>query len=426
MGNVSFSNEELFEKDVLKSELPVLVYFYSEDCQICTFVQPLVEMIAEKYKGYMKFVKIFRQRNRSLAEKLNIKSSPAILFYKDGQERCIRLNGYVSHSELKNSIDGIIEGYCIGKPKERVHTDVLIIGAGPAGMAAAIYASRAKLMTVTIDEGMIGGQVATTFTVANYPGTNGVIRGMDLMENMKKQAEKFETRVDSFVEIKNIDLSGDKKIVETEDIEYAAKALILATGAVPRKLPVQEEREFRSRGVHYCATCDGALYQDANLIVVGGGNSAVEEAVFLTKYAKKVTVIHQFDKFQATKSAQNELFKTQNIEVIWNSEIREIKGDTFVKSVVVENLKTKERFDMDVDGIFVYIGAEPRTELFRNKVKLDDKGYIIVNDEMKTSVKGVFAAGDVINKKIRQIATAVGDGTVAGIMVERFVNNRET
>jgi thioredoxin reductase (NADPH) len=419
------TDNENFENDVIKNSMPTAVYFYSEDCAPCMAFSPIFDRLADKYNGHMKFIKIFRQHNRQLAEKYNVKSSPTVLFFKDGQEVCSRLTGYITGPEFRNVVDGVIQGVCITREKEKVYCDVLILGGGPAGLSAAIYAARAKLLTVVVDEGLTGGQVSTTFHVANYPGTNGVIRGMDLMENIKKQALDFGTQIDDLKEIKQIELDAEEKYVSTEDTEYFAKTVIIATGAQPRKLPVNEEKEFRGRGVHYCATCDGAMYQDTNVLVIGGGNSAVEEAVFLTRYVKHVTIIHQFDYFQASKAAQDEAFKNPNISVIWDSQVSKINGDNFVKSVIIENIKTKETREIETDGLFVYIGMQPKTDMFKGLVEMDENAYIKADEDMKTNIEGVFVAGDVRIKKVRQIATATADGVIAGIMAERYVNAKD-
>jgi thioredoxin reductase (NADPH) len=248
---------------------------------------------------------------------------------------------------------------------------------------------------------------------------------MDLMENIKKQALDFGTQIDDLKEIKQIELDAEEKYLSTEDTEYFAKTVIIATGAQPRKLPVNEEKEFRGRGVHYCATCDGAMYQDTNVLVIGGGNSAVEEAVFLTRYVKHVTIIHQFDYFQASKAAQDEAFKNPNISVIWDSQVSKINGDNFVKSVIIENIKTKETREIETDGLFVYIGMQPKTDMFKGLVEMDENAYIKADEDMKTNIEGVFVAGDVRIKKVRQIATATADGVIAGIMAERYVNAKD-
>jgi len=413
-----------FENDVIKSELPVVVYFYSEDCPLCLSISPMIERVAERYSGLVKFVKIFRQENRELAEKSNIKSSPTLLFYRNGQEVCSRLNGYFNNRELRKEIESILAGACLNKKKEKEYCDVLVLGAGPAGLSAAIYAARAKLRTLVVEQGLPGGQAATTFHVANYPGTNGVIRGLDLMENMKKQAEEFGTIIDDMKAVLEVDLLQTEKFIKTEDKDYYAKSVIIATGAEPKKLPAEGERQFRGRGVHYCAACDGAMYQDSDILVVGGGNSAVEEAVFLTRYAKHVTIIHQFDHFQASKISQEQALKNTNISVIWDSEVKKIIGENFVKSVIIENVKTKEQKEVAIDGVFVYIGSQPETDVFRGTLRLNESGYILADEDMKTNISGVFAAGDIRDKRVRQITTATGDGVIAGIMAERYINGK--
>jgi len=418
------STMENFDKDVLKSDIPVAVLFYTESCPVCDAFMPIFERTAQKYGKYMKFVKIYRQQNRQLVEDLKIKSSPTVLFYKEGNEVCTRLNGYISNAEFVEAIERVIGDVCKGEKREKVHCDFLILGGGPAGLTAAIYAARAKLHTVVVDEGLIGGQVATTFQVANYPGTNGVVRGIDLMENMKKQALDFGAYIDDLKEISDVNLEGKEKLVTAKDTDYYAKAVLIATGATPRRLPVEGEKEFRGRGVHYCATCDGAMYFDANILVVGGGESAAEEAVFLTRYAKHVTIINRHDYLKASKTAQDEVFRNPNISVVWNSEVRKINGDSFVKSVTIENLKTGKIEEIETDGLFVYIDTQPKTELFAGKVGMNEEGYILTNEDMATNIPGVFAAGDVRAKKVRQIATAVGDGAVAGIMAERYINGK--
>ncbi len=423
-GTIIFTDSNNFENDVLNSSLPAAVYFYSEDCPPCVALEPVFERIVKMYGGHMRFVKVFRQQNRQLAESYKIKSSPTLLFFRDGKETCARLNGYISSLELRRAIESVIGGSCPEKAREKVYCDVLVLGAGPAGLSASVYAARAKLHTVIIDEGLPGGQVATTFHVANYPGTNGVVRGIDLVENMKNQAVSFGVQIDDMKEVLEVRFEGNEKYVKTEDTDYFAKSIIIATGAEARKLPAEGEREFRGRGVHYCATCDGAMYHDADVIVIGGGNSAVEEAVFLTRYAKHVTIIHQLDHFQASKVAQDEALRNPMISVIWDSEVRKINGENFVRSVTIENIKTKEIKELETDGIFVYIGMKPRTELFRDKLQMDENGYILTNEDMMTNMPGIFAAGDVRKKKIRQIATAVGDGVTAGVAAEKYINGK--
>ncbi len=415
---------EDFENEYIKTGVSSVVYFYSDDCPHCSAFNQIFERSEEALKDKIKFIKIFRQMNRSLAEKYNVTTSPTVIFFKDGEEACARLTGYINNPEFKQSLENLLGGKCEFFDRSLIKSDLLVLGSGPAGLAAAIYAARSKLDTIVIDEGMVGGQVTSTYTILNYPGTNGAIRGLDLVENMKRQAVGFGAKIHDLKEILEINLEGPEKHVKTEDSDYYAKVLIIATGSRPRKLPAEGEREYYGRGIHYCAMCDGALYQDTNLIVVGGGNSAAEESVFLTRYAKKVTIVSRYDQLRASKSIQEEVFKNPEINVIWNSEVKKVSGRNFVDKVEIENVITKEKTELDVDGVFVYIGMEPRTELFNGKLKLDDYGFIVTDEDMKTNISGVFAAGDVREKNVRQIVTAVSDGAIAGIMAEKFINGR--
>lgn len=420
------SNAEKFEDDVLKCPLPVAVNFYSDECPPCEAVAPIFERLAEKYRDQIKFVQIFRGENRQLAEKLGIKSSPAILFYKSGQEVCQRLTGYITKPELRKAVEDTIGGTCKTSERKRYDCDAIVVGAGPAGLTAAIYLARGKLKTIIIDEGLPGGQASMTHHVANYPGTHGVIKGKELTSNMVEQAMSYGADIHDLQEISEIDLQSNPKYIKTGDADYYAPCIVLATGSEPRKLPAEGEREFRGRGVHYCATCDGALYQDRNIIVVGGGNSALQEAVYLTRFASHVTVIHQFDKFQASQVAQDELLNNPNIDVIWNAEVQKVQGDTSVEGIIIKDRNTSETKVVNADGIFVYIGTQPRTGLFQNQVNLNDNGYIVTDQELKTTIDGVFAAGDVRDKLVRQVATAVGDGATAAIMAEKMLAEQNT
>jgi thioredoxin reductase (NADPH) len=424
--NIVHINGDEFEAVVLKSEIPVIVDFYSEDCAPCEVLAPIFEKMAEKYNGHIKFVKILRQANRDFAKSLNVSSSPTLLFFKDGREIGIRLNGFMNKPQVRKAIEDILGDVIPKEPLRQIKCDVLILGAGAAGLTAAIYSSRAKLATVVIDESVPGGQTASTYHVANYPGTPGVVRGKEIISNMREQALSFGARIDDLKEVFEVRLEGNTKYIRTEDTEYFAKAVIIASGARPRSLPAEQADEFKGKGVHYCATCDGSMYQDRKVVVVGGGNSAVEEAVFLTRFASHVTIIHQFDNFQASKTAQEEAFKNDKIDTIWDSEVRRVNGQGHaLTSVVIENLKTKELSEVPTEGAFVYIGTEPMSSQFKGQVKTDEWGYIVASEDTKTSADGVFAAGDIRTKPIRQVVTAASDGAVAAIMAERYVLNRK-
>lgn len=422
-GNVLNANVDNFNDIVLKSPIPCVVYFYSDDCLPCLTFSPAFERAASELHEHLRFVKVLRPLNRPLADKYSIKSSPTIVFFKDGSETCSRLSGYIKYSEFKDTIDKVLNKSCTSGCKNIIHCDVAILGAGPAGLTAAIYSARSKLNTVVIESNLPGGQVSTTFHVANYPGTNGVIRGIDLMDNMKRQAESFGAQIDDLCQITDIKLDENEKLIMTQNTDYYAKSVIICIGAEPRKLPVENEQEYRGRGIHYCATCDGALYQDADVVVVGGGASAVEESLFLLRYAKTVTIINRSDHFKAPKYSVDEVLKNPSVKVLWNSVIKEVKGDNFVRSVIIEDLKTKKLSELPTDAVFVYIGMQPNTTLFKKYLKLSENGYIITDENMATNIPGVFAAGDIREKQVRQISTAVGDGTIAGIMAERYINS---
>ncbi|ABB14266.1 thioredoxin-disulfide reductase [Carboxydothermus hydrogenoformans] len=422
---VIYLSQEQFDEVVLKSDVPVIVDFYSEDCPPCEALAPAYEKLAQQYGDKFKFVKIYRQQNRPLAEKLGVKGSPTVLFYVNGQEVGQRLTGYISKRQLREAMEKAFGQKLLPEVPETVKYDVIVLGGGPAGLSAALYTARAKLRTIVVDESVPGGQAATTYHIANYPGTPGTIRGKELTQNMLNQALAFGAEVDDLKEVLKVELTGEVKRVITEDKIYEAPAIILATGAEPRKLPAEGEDLFRGRGVHYCATCDGAMYQGMKVVVVGGGNSAVEEAVFLTRFATEVTIIHQFDHFQASKVAQEEAFANPKIKVIWDSEVRKVVGDKHVTGVVIENLKTKELSTVPTDGVFVYIGTQPKTNLFAGQVEMNEWGYIITDEEMRTNIPGVFAAGDLRQKSVRQAVTAAADGVIAAVNVERYLASKK-
>jgi thioredoxin reductase (NADPH) len=302
--------------------------------------------------------------------------------------------------------------------------DVVVVGAGPAGLTAAIYAARARLRTLVLDEGLPGGQVKTTHKVSNYPGFPEDVKGTELAALFAKQAERFGARIARAVEITDMDLkSPDKRFVLDEEEEVVARAVIVATGAKPRPLGIPGETEFRGRGLSYCATCDGAYYDGKDIHVIGGGNSAVEESLFLTQFAKSVTIIHQFDQFQAEASTAKEAIEHPKIKVLWSHEPRAFMGDGTVDRVQVESLKTHETHELKTDGVFVFVGMIPRTDLLKGVVPLDRWGCVETDDSMATSVPGVYAAGDIRAKRFRQITTAVADGTIAALAVQKYLRD---
>ncbi len=300
--------------------------------------------------------------------------------------------------------------------------DVIIIGGGPAGLTAGLYTSRARLKSLLIEKGFPGGQVMTTEWVENYPGFEDGVSGAELAQKMEKQAVKFGLEIVQGSVI-NISLDNNiKKVVLEDEKQYEAKAVIIATGSNPRPLKIEGEDEFRGRGVSYCATCDGAFFKDSKLAVIGGGDSAVEEGLFLTKFAETVYIVHRRDELRAAKVVQERAFENPKIKLVWDSVPEKIEGDnTGVNAVHIKNVKTGEKSVLDVQGIFIYIGYNPNTDFLKEIIKLDESNYVLANDDMFTSAQGIFVAGDVRKKLLKQIATAVGDGATAAISAEKYI-----
>lgn len=300
--------------------------------------------------------------------------------------------------------------------------DVVIIGGGPAGLTAGLYTSRARLKSLLIEKGLPGGLVTTTEWVENYPGFEEGIMGVELAQKMEKQAVRFGLEIIQGT-VNGIVLNNNiKKIILEDNQQYEAKGIILATGAHPRPLRIEGEDQFRGRGVSYCATCDGAFYREKRIAVVGGGDSAVQEAIFLTKFAEIVYVIHRRDELRAEKILQERAFSNPKIKFVWNSVADKIDGDDAGVNVLhVKDIKTGEKSALDVQGVFIYIGYNPNTEFLKGLVALNENNYIITDENMSASVPGIFAAGDVRNKPLKQIATAVGDGATAAMAAEKYI-----
>lgn len=304
---------------------------------------------------------------------------------------------------------------------ERMY-DVIIIGAGPAGMTAGVYASRADLDTLMIERGIPGGQVADTEDVENYPGFSHIL-GADLSNSMYEHAKKFGTEY-AYGDIKDVVDHGDYKTVIAGNKEYNTRAVIVGAGAQFKKLGIEGENELTGRGVSYCAVCDGAFFKQKHLVVVGGGDSAVEEGMYLTRFADKVTVVHRRDKLRAQKILQDRAFANDKMEFIWNTEAKTINGpDGKVASVSLHNNKTNEDYEYPVDGVFIYIGLVPLSEPFKSLGIVDENGYIPTNENMETKIPGVFAAGDIREKELRQIVTATGDGSIAAETAQKYLED---
>ena len=298
--------------------------------------------------------------------------------------------------------------------------DTIILGGGPAGMSAGIYCSRGNNKTAIVDTQVLGGQPSNYLELENYPGFKK-IGGYDLMEKFEEHADMFNIQKFPMQEIVSVDLISNPKKITTKEFELKSKTVIIATGASPMKLGVKGEKEFVGKGVSYCAVCDGAFYRDKVVAVVGGGNSAVEEAMYLTRFAKKVYIIHRRDQLRADAIIQQRAFKNEKIEFIWDSTVKEILGEQIVHSVVLENKKTGEISTLKTDGVFPYIGITPNIEFINGQVEQDKNGFIITDNTMKTSIDGVYAIGDVRNTPLRQVITAAADGAVAAVYAAKYI-----
>ena len=298
--------------------------------------------------------------------------------------------------------------------------DVVILGGGPAGLSSAIYASRGAVSTALIDISMMGGQPSNYLELENYPGFP-IIGGYDLMEKFEEHADKFGVQKFPMQEIEKIDLTSEPKIILTKEGEFRAKSVIIACGASPMKLGVPGEKEFVGRGVSYCAVCDGAFYKNKVVAVVGGGNAAVEEAMYLTKFADKVYVIHRRNELRADKIVQERAFKNEKVEFIWDSVVKEIQGDDLVHTAVLENVKTGERTNLSVNGVFPYIGMVPNVTDITGQIEQDAGGFILTDETMKTSVEGVYAVGDIRKTPLRQVITAAADGAIGAVYAVKYL-----
>jgi len=411
--NMKEINSSEFEKEVLQSE-KVVLDFYSTECPPCEALASKFEDLSHQYGSDVKFLKIYRQGNRELAEKLGVKSSPTLLFFSGGKEVAPRLTGGIKRSEIIRSLDSMLPPEKVKEIKSTIKPsysefDVIILGAGPGGLTAGLYLCQSKINTVLIDIALPGGHVSTTHEVSNYPGFIEPQAGYMLSHNMSEQTKLCGTIYKVAVDVTKVDLEK-KEVIIDEYETVKAKRIIIATGTTPNLTGAPGEKELKGKGISYCATCDAKYFNDKEVVVIGGGNSAVEESEYITRFASKLTIVHQFDKLTANKKAQEKVFNNPKINILFNNE----------KIITeVENVKTRERSRLVSDGVFIFIGMKPNISLFKDKLELDQWGYIKTNEDMMTSIPGVYAVGDVISKKYRQITTAVADGTIAAMAIAK-------
>ncbi len=302
--------------------------------------------------------------------------------------------------------------------------DVIILGGGPAGLTAGIYAARETLDVLLLEKSLTGGIPAIVDLIENYPGFPEGINGMELMQKIRAQADRFGLQVGEFEEVSKIIAEAGRFKIITDNKRYATRSVIIATGGQPRKLGIPAEEEYLGRGVSYCATCDGPLYRDADLIVVGGGNAAVQEALFLTKFAKRVTIVHRRDKLRAQPILQERALQNEKITIMWNAVVSNIYGNQQVEGAEIRNVQTGDKINLPVQGVFIFIGWRPNTEFVHGLVQLDSEQHIVTNSEMRTSIPGIFAVGDVRSKPFRQIAEAVGEGAIAALAVSKYLEEQ--
>lgn len=299
--------------------------------------------------------------------------------------------------------------------------DIIIIGGGPAGLTAGLYCGRARRTTLMLEKAAVGGQAATTDHIENYPGFPDGVGGFELTQMMRTQAEQFDVEIREITAVESIEADGDDRLVVTDGETFRARSVIIASGAEPSTLGIPGEAELRGRGVSYCATCDGAFYRDLEVAVVGGGDSAIEEAIFLTKFASKVYVIHRRDELRAARILQDRAFDNPRIELIWDSHLKKILGEGKVEEIVVENKNTHERSSIKLSGVFIYIGTVPNTTFCAGSVDLDDRDYILTDDKLETSMAGVFACGDCRANRLKQVSIAVGEGALAAVEADKYI-----
>ncbi|MBN2625401.1 MAG: FAD-dependent oxidoreductase [Spirochaetales bacterium] len=422
-GKIKEIQQDQYQQEVLDKKLAVLD-FYSTECPPCEALAAKYEDLSYLYGDDIAFTKIFRQGNKELAAKLDVSGSPTVLFYKDGEVVGDKLSGGILRSDLMRNLDALLSEEKVkeihGKitPKE-TEADVVILGGGPAGLTAGVYLAQAHVKTILVDTALPGGYVATTHQVSNYPGFIEPQPGYMLSHYMSEQAKANGVDFRAAVEVNKVDL--DKKTVTIDGVEtIKAKKVVIATGSRPRPLGVAGEQEYRGNGISYCATCDAKYFQDKEVVVVGGGNSAIEEALFISKFASKITIVHQFDELQANKVAQAKAKADPKIEFKLSHEPREFKKyGNMDMGVVVEDLKSGEKSEIRTNGIFVFVGFIPNLGSFEQKMNLDQWGYLDTDANMQTSIKDVYAVGDIRTKAYRQITTAVADGTIAAITISK-------
>ena len=411
-------NAESYRK-YTQAEQPVLVEFSAPWCVYCRRLAPALESVAEEYRDTLVFGAVNIDDEPELAQSEKIEVVPTLLIYQNGQ-----VLGSIVAPESRAQLVAFIEETLQHREQEANITehiyDMIVVGGGPGGYTAALYAARAGLDTVVLEKLSAGGQMALTEQIDNYPGFEDGIDGFSLGEKMKRGTERFgvETKL---TEVLSLDLSGTVKKAETSEGPLFARTIVVATGAGPRELGIESEQELIGKGVNYCAACDGMFYKNKTVVIAGGGNTAAADALILSRICKKVIVVHRRDTLRATKIYHEPLMKAENVEFRWDSEIIELLHDEKVIGIRLRNVKTGEETTLACDGVFVSIGRKPSSELVKDQVEVDPAGYIIADESTRTNIPGVFAVGDVRTKALRQVVTAVADGATAVHYAEEYL-----
>jgi thioredoxin reductase (NADPH) len=424
MGEIREIGADDYEHEVLRSRLPVVVDFYSTECAPCEALAPKLEALTALYGEHVKVVKIFRQGQRALADQLGVRASPTLLFYQAGKEVAERLTGAIRRSAISAVLDQMIgpelaQRVARARRPTTTETDLLILGGGPAGLTAGIYAAQARLDVIVVDAGLGGGNLAITHQISNFPGFPEPQPGFMLAHRMVEHAKAAGVTLRLAADVSNVDLAARSLLVDGLET-IRGKKLLVATGSSPRPIGVKGEREYKGKGISYCATCDAKYYEGKHVIVIGGGNSAIEEALFISRFADKITIVHQFAELTANPAACEQARANPKIEFLLQHEPREFWHDgRTVSSVLAEDLRTHEQKSLACDGVFIFAGMRPNLDSIDERLALDGFGYIKVDDEMRTSLPHVFAAGDIVSKRYRQMTTAIADGTIASIAAAR-------
>lgn len=412
--NTNFAKLVLEEKNKL-----VMVEFWAPWCTYCKRISAAFDAIAEEYGEQLIIGKINIDEAMELAVRYQVLLVPTVLIFKDGAPIARIVN-----PPSKAAIEELIAANTTKQQKvDPTIYDTIIIGGGPAGYTAALYCTRSGLNTLVLEKVSAGGQMAQTHMIDNYPGFEAGIDGFELGEKMQQCAERFGAKT-KLLEVKSTELSSDIKRITTSKGIFQARTVVVATGANPRPFGHPKEQRFLGKGIHYCAACDGMFYKDKEVVVIGGGNTAVADALVLSRICKKVTLIHRRDSLRATKIYHDKLLNTPNIEIIWNSTVSDLLGDGKLAGVELENVQTGAKSTVNCAGVFVSIGRIPATDLFYGQLDWDDNHYIKAGESTETNLPGVFAVGDCRTKALRQVVTAVGDGATASYYIEEYLAKR--